>query len=84
MVKNYQRLEQLYNVLVYCTAKRVFSIGERICINQERAKLMREQSETENPQKLFAKDFGHSKKLTAKIDFIIMKINHEKELKNGN
>jgi len=82
MIKNYKRLEQLYNVLFYCSQKRVFTVGERICINQERAKLLQAQNETETPENLIAPDFLHSKNLNARINFIITKIEHEKQLKN--
>ena len=42
----YQRLEDLHNVLVYCSELQlhgrmhVFKTGERICINQERGALL--------------------------------------------
>lgn len=42
----YQRLEDLHNVLVYCSERQakgrihVFKVGERICINQERGALL--------------------------------------------
>jgi len=65
-----QRLELLQQVLEYCTAKGgVFSIGERICINQERGRLMDDEREVE--------PYPYSKSLQAKIDFTIMKINQQ-------
>lgn len=42
----YQRLEDLHNVLLYCSDLQkggrihVFKVGERICINQERGALL--------------------------------------------
>lgn len=65
-----QRLELLQRVLEYCTAKSgVFSIGERICINQERGRLMDDEREAE--------PYPYSKSLKAKLDFTIMKINQQ-------
>jgi len=84
MYTNPERLQTLLEVLQFCTRKKAFTAGERICINQERAKLLEQQRDIENPDELTAPNFEHSKQLTAKIDFIILKIEHEQNLKNGN
>ncbi len=50
----YQRLEDLHNVLVYCSDLQkqgrihVFKVGERICINQERGALLSQLSHANN------------------------------------
>lgn len=50
----YQRLEDLQNVLVYCSDLQkqgkihVFKVGERICINQERGALLSQLSHANN------------------------------------
>lgn len=50
----YQRLEDLHNVLVYCSDMQrqgrihVFKVGERICINQERGALFSQLSHANN------------------------------------
>lgn len=50
----YQRLEDLLNVLVYCSDLQkqgrihVFKVGERICINQERGALLSQLSHANN------------------------------------
>lgn len=50
----YQRLEDLHNVLVYCSELQlhgrmhVFKTGERICINQERGALLSQLSHANN------------------------------------
>lgn len=63
------RLLQLQSILEYCSKRGniVFSIGERICINQERGRLMDEDFE-------FYKPFEHSSKLKSKIAFTINKV----------
>jgi hypothetical protein len=63
------RLEELQMILEYCTARNniVFSIGERICINQERGILM-------NDDVIIYYPFKYSKKLQSKIDFTLSKI----------
>ena len=61
------RLEQLHQLLEYCTAKGVFTIGERICINQERGRLMDDDKEVI--------EFEYSKQLQNKINFTLSKIN---------
>lgn len=71
--KNYSdkeyRLLQLQYVLEYCSNRSTpaFSIGERICINQERGRLMDEDFE-------FYKPFEHSSKLKSKIAFTLSKL----------
>ncbi|MDN3673877.1 hypothetical protein QWY99_12530 [Flavobacterium branchiarum] len=67
------RLEELQTVLEYCTAKNksVFSIGERICINQERGILM-------NDDVIINRPFEYSKKMQSKIDFTLSKIENQK------
>ena len=50
----HQRLEDLHNVLVYCSDLQkqgrihVFKVGERICINQERGALLSQLSHDNN------------------------------------
>lgn len=50
----YQRLEDLHNVLAYCSAMQlhgrihVFKVLERICINQERGALLSQLSHANN------------------------------------
>lgn len=63
------RLLQLQTILEYCSNRStpVFSIGERICINQERGRLMNEDFE-------FYKPFEHSSKLKSKIAFTLSKV----------
>lgn len=67
------RLEELQMILEYCTEKNksVFSIGERICINQERGILM-------NDDIIINRPFEYSKKLRSKIDFTLSKIENQK------
>lgn len=67
------RLEELQAMLEYCTSKNksVFSIGERICINQERGLLM-------NDDLIINFPFVYSKKLQSKIDFTLSKIENKK------
>jgi len=69
------RLNELQMILEYCTArnKSVFSVGERICINQERGILM-------NDDVIIHKPFEYSKKLQSKIDFTLSKINLKIEM----
>lgn len=63
------RLEFLYLILRYCSeCGRYLTTGERICINQERAKLMQDDYDLENHV------FEHSKIIKTKIDFIATKI----------
>ncbi|WP_282744556.1 hypothetical protein [Flavobacterium sp. XS2P24] len=63
------RLEELQMILEYCTARNniVFTVGERICINQERGLLM-------NDDIIINYPFKYSKKLQSKIDFTLSKI----------
>ncbi|WP_417940360.1 hypothetical protein [Flavobacterium sp. RS13.1] len=64
-----KRLNELQMILEYCTSKNksVFTVGERICINQERGILM-------NDDLIIYKPFEHSKNLQSKIDFTLSKI----------
>jgi hypothetical protein len=77
----YQRLEDLHNVLVYCSdlqkegRMHVFKVGERICINQERGALLSQLSHNNN------ETFPHEVRayqvpvlIQAKIKFTIEKI----------
>ena len=73
MYSNPERLELLHTILIICSNRTVFTTGERICINQERAKLLEQQREIENPESLTAPLFPHKKKLNAKIEFQILK-----------
>ncbi|AMA48094.1 hypothetical protein [Flavobacterium covae] len=64
------RLELLFLVLRYCSEKgRFFTIGERICINQERALLIQEEYDIENH------NYQQPQTICNKIDFIVRKIN---------
>jgi hypothetical protein len=65
-----KRLELLFTVLLYCSKKgRFFTIGERICINQERALLIQDDYDFKNH------NYQQPKAITNKIDFIVNKIN---------
>ncbi|MFE3849115.1 hypothetical protein ACFX5D_14175 [Flavobacterium sp. LB3P45] len=77
----HQRLEDLHNVLVYCSDVQtqgrihVFKVGERICINQERGALLSQLSHSNN------ETFSHQVReyktpvaIEAKIKFTIEKI----------
>ena len=77
----HQRLEDLHNVLVYCSDLQkqgrihVFKVGERICINQERGALLSKLSHANN------ETFSHEVReykipvaIEAKIKFTIEKI----------
>ena len=77
----YERLEDLHNVLVYCSEMQlhgrmhVFKTGERICINQERGALLSQLSHANN------ETFSHEVReykipvaIEAKIKFTIEKI----------
>lgn len=77
----YQRLEDLHNVLVYCSDLQkqgrihVFKIGERICINQERGALLSQLSHANN--ETFShevRDYNIPVAIEAKIKFTIDKI----------
>lgn len=71
--KIYQRLEDLHNVLVYCSELQkegrmyVFKTGERICINQERAALLSQLSHEVREYKIPAS-------IEAKVKFTTDKI----------
>lgn len=63
-----ERFEMLSELLNFCSesVNPVFSIGERIMINQERAILLSDE--------VITKKFKHSKRLTSKINFNLDKI----------
>jgi hypothetical protein len=66
------RILQLNLLLQYCSFKYgIFTSGERICINQERAYLL--SLNTEKP--LLIKVFDYSKKLEFKMNSTLEKIN---------
>ena len=77
----YQRLEDLHNVLVYCSDLQkkgrihVFKVGERICINQERGALLSQLSHANN--EVFShevRDYKIPVGIEAKIKLTIEKI----------
>lgn len=69
MINELTRLEQLFIILRYCTEKgRFFTIGERICINQERGLLISEDYDIENHI------YQQPRAIENKIDFIINKL----------
>lgn len=77
----YERLEDLHNVLVYCSDVQkegkihVFKVGERICINQERGALFSQLSHANN--EIFSHEVRSYKTppaIEAKIKFTIDKI----------
>jgi hypothetical protein len=78
----YQRLEDLHNVLVYCSEMQtlgrihVFKVGERICINQERGSLLSQLAHNQN--EVFSHEvraYQVSPPIEAKIKFTVEKIN---------
>lgn len=79
--KKYDRLEDLQNVLIYCSDLQkdgkiyVFKVGERICINQERGSLFSQLS-FENNENFMHEVRGYEcpPALEAKIKFTIEKI----------
>ena len=77
----YQRLEDLHNVLAYCSELQVlgkiyvFKTNERICINQERGALLSQLSHMN--QETFIHEVRHYQvpvTIEAKIKFTIEKI----------
>lgn len=69
------RFDALQLVLQFCSENGgVFTIGERICINQERAKLIA----YEFPELIRECNFNHSEKLSAKIVFYLNLIQKKK------
>jgi hypothetical protein len=77
----YQRLEDLHNVLFYCSDVQkdgrihVFKVGERICINQERGALFSQLSHANN--EVFSHEvraYKVSPAIEAKIKFTLEKI----------
>jgi hypothetical protein len=76
-----QRLEDLQNVLFYCSELQkegkiyVFKVGERICINQERGSLFSQLSFDNNENFLHeVRGYECPPALEAKIKFTIEKI----------
>jgi hypothetical protein len=78
----YNRLEDLHNVLVYCSDMQaagrihVFKVGERICINQERAALLTQLAQNSNevfPHEV--RTYIVPPSIEAKIKFTTEKIN---------
>jgi hypothetical protein len=64
------RFDLLFLLLRFCSEKgRYFTAGERICINQERALLIRDNYDIENH------NYKYSKDLSEKIEFVIYRIN---------
>lgn len=71
-------LDLFYVVLEYCTLKgRYFTTGERICINQQRGRLLAQQTAIENDEILDYIPFEFSQQLIRKIDFVISKIDNK-------
>lgn len=71
MISQKSRIIQLNTLLQYCTEKGgIFTKGERICINQERAYLFA----FNTPQPVIRKEFEYSPQLDAKIEMYIKKI----------
>lgn len=72
------RLEDLYDVLLYCSDQQIFgraacfTINERICINQERGALLSQINE--DNQEADIRHYKCPAKLESKIKFIIQKI----------
>jgi hypothetical protein len=74
-------LDLLYAILRYCTLKgRYFNIGERICINQKRGRLMAQQSAIDNDEIIDYESFEFSDQLIRKIDFVTSKIDNQKSI----
>lgn len=71
-----QRIEELHNVLVFCSYMQsigrmhMFKVGERICINQERASLL-----TRLSQDSEFRDYKVSPSIEEKISFTLEKMN---------
>lgn len=74
----YQRLEDLHNVLVYCSELQslgkiyVFKVAERICINQERGSLLSQLNNDNFPHEV--RTYKVPEQIEAKISFTIDKI----------
>ncbi|SHG33066.1 hypothetical protein [Flavobacterium johnsoniae] len=66
-----EKLEMLGKLLQFCSESTnpIFSVGERIMINQERAILLRDE--------VLTKNFRHSKTLTSKINFHLDRIKNK-------
>lgn len=71
----------LYAVLRFDTLKgRHFNIGERIYINQQRGRLLAQQTAIENHENLDYEPFVFSGELIRKINFVIGKIDNQKSI----
>jgi hypothetical protein len=83
-MENLNRTKQLFAILIYATKKGAsISCVERISINQERGRLMANDTakdNNENPP--FPNEFKHHKGLNEKINFFIDKINSDKIIRN--
>lgn len=73
----------LYAILRFCTLKgRFFNTVERICINQQRGRLLAKQTAIDNDESIDYKPFIFSDELIRKIDFVIGKIDNQKSILN--
>lgn len=76
--KTLQRLEDLSSVLEYCSDNQkvgktaTFSVGERICINQERGSLLSQMNAEDFPNDV--RDYQCPVLLESKIKFTLKKI----------
>jgi hypothetical protein len=71
----------LYAILRFCTLKgRYFSRGERICINQQRGRLLAQQTAIDNNETINYNPFVFSDELIRKINFVINKIDNQKSI----
>lgn len=74
----YQRLEDLHNVLAYCSEMQslgkiyVFKTLERVCINQERGSLLSQLSQDNFPHEV--RTYTLPASIEAKVKFTIEKI----------
>lgn len=76
--ETYQRLEDLHNVLVYCSEAQnlgriyVFTTLERVCINQERGSLLSQINQDNIPHEV--RNYKIPPSIEAKVKFTIDKI----------
>lgn len=71
----------LYALLRFCTLKgRFFNIGESICINQQRGRLLAYQTAIDNDESIDYEPFIFSDELIRKINFVISKIDNQKSI----
>lgn len=77
-IEKYQRLEDLHNVLAYCSEAQslgkiyVFKTLERICINQERGSILSQLSTDNFPHEV--RNYKIPLSIEAKVKLIIEKI----------